>query len=171
MEQRTKGAWLVHHAQKLQLNTTTDFENVAFAGKAAILLSAISGSRQDVISNGKLRSLAKANGISAKTELPLLVDELRADNVVLELEEAVTCEAVSIEPHAVAARGRAELPEDGRLAAALGVALEMVLEEAGAKPHERRLEHGGKEATDHTLAGATLETLNPWRHIHPILFR
>src|SRR5206468_931532 len=67
---------------------------------------------------------AAARVLHQARELPLLMGKLWTDHLVLELEEAVTREAVGIEPHAIAARGRAELPENGRLAAALGVAVE-----------------------------------------------
>src|SRR5713101_3195695 len=73
---------------------------------------------------------AAARVLHQARELPLLMGELRADHLVLELEEAVTGEAVGMEPHAIAAGGPAELPEDGRLPAALGVTLEVGLEEA-----------------------------------------
>ncbi|MEM5427218.1 hypothetical protein [Cupriavidus oxalaticus] len=76
MEDRTTGAWLVHHAQKIQVTTNQDFDNVAFAGKSAILLSALSTSQQDSLSHDKVKSLAKANGIAQRTELPAILEEL-----------------------------------------------------------------------------------------------
>jgi hypothetical protein len=43
MDNKTKGAWLVHHAQKLQhvSNTLGEFENINVAGKMGLLLSSL----------------------------------------------------------------------------------------------------------------------------------
>jgi hypothetical protein len=82
MDDRTTGAWLVHHAQKIQVTTNQDFDSVAFAGKAAILLSAISSSQQDSLSHDKLKSLAKANNIAQRTELPAILQELERQKLV-----------------------------------------------------------------------------------------
>jgi len=82
MDSKTQGAWLVHHAQKIQNTTNQDFENVAFAGKAAILLSALATSEQDSLPNEKVNGLAKANGIAVRTELPELLKELQRQKLV-----------------------------------------------------------------------------------------
>lgn len=82
MEDKIIGAWLVHHAQKIQATTNQDFENILFAGKAAILLSALSADTQDVLSNDKVNSLAKANHISYRTELPVLLEELKRQRLI-----------------------------------------------------------------------------------------
>lgn len=82
MEDRTKGAWLVHHAQKIQVTTNQDFDNVAFAGKSAILLSALSTAHQESLSHEKVRSLAKANGIAQRTELPAILEELAKQKLI-----------------------------------------------------------------------------------------
>src|SRR5579871_6344627 len=63
-------------------------------------------------------------------ELSLLVGQLGSHQVVLNLEEAVASKAMSIEPDAVAAGWHSELPQDRGFAAALGIALEVMLEEA-----------------------------------------
>lgn len=82
MEDRTTGAWLVHHAQKIQVTTNQDFDNVAFAGKSAILLSALSTAQQESLSHEKVKSLAKANGIAQRTELPAILDELAKQKLI-----------------------------------------------------------------------------------------
>lgn len=82
MDDRTTGAWLVHHAQKIQLTTNQDFDNVAFAGKAAVLLSALSTAQQGALSNEKVRSLAKANGVAHRTELPAILEELARQKLI-----------------------------------------------------------------------------------------
>lgn len=82
MDNKTQGAWLVHHAQKIQNTTNQDFESVAFAGKAAILLSALATSEQDSLPTEKVNGLAKANGIAVRTELPALLKELERQKLV-----------------------------------------------------------------------------------------
>jgi hypothetical protein len=76
MDTKTRGAWLIHHAKKLQRSTNQDFDQIAFAGKCGILLSAISSASQSQLEIKKVRALAKANQISPKGELPTLLDEL-----------------------------------------------------------------------------------------------
>ncbi len=82
MEDRTTGAWLVHHAQKVQVTTNQDFDNVLFAGKSAILLSALSTAHQESLTHDKVKSLAKANGIGQRTELPAILDELAKQKLI-----------------------------------------------------------------------------------------
>lgn len=72
----------MHHAQKIQLTTNQDFDNVAFAGKAAILLSALSTAQQESLTTEKVRSLAKANGIAQRTELPAILEELARQKLI-----------------------------------------------------------------------------------------
>ena len=68
MDKKTQGAWLLHHARKLQATTNQDFDSIAFAGKSGTLLSAISAERQSVVTQQRLEALARANHISPKTE-------------------------------------------------------------------------------------------------------
>lgn len=82
MEKKTKGAWIVHHSQKLQATLNQDFDAIAFAGKCGTLLSAISASNQIQIPTRRLNALAKANNISPKTELPAILEELSRQKVV-----------------------------------------------------------------------------------------
>jgi len=47
MDAKTKGAWLVHHTHELeQVHGVQEFNKIYAAGKAAILLSALSASDQ-----------------------------------------------------------------------------------------------------------------------------
>ncbi|MFY7917348.1 MAG: hypothetical protein ACOVPA_22100 [Rubrivivax sp.] len=72
----------MHHAQKIQITTNQDFDNVAFAGKSAILLSALSTSQQESLTHEKVKSLAKANGIAQRTELPAILEELAKQKLI-----------------------------------------------------------------------------------------
>ena len=82
------------------------------------------------------------------SELALLVGQLGRHHVVLELEEAVARKPVGIEPDAIAPRGRAKLPEDRRLASALRVALQVVLEEARGEPGAKIVILGVEQGRD-----------------------
>jgi len=78
MDKKTKGSWLVHQTGKLQnVNNQSSFENTYFAGKAGILLSAISANSQATIEQAKLEALAKASNINTKLELPALLKAVK----------------------------------------------------------------------------------------------
>lgn len=59
----TKGAWLLHHDQKLQGAQTTEFESIVVAGRSTRLLSAISQETQATISMDHVTELARGLGI------------------------------------------------------------------------------------------------------------
>jgi hypothetical protein len=82
MEKKTKGAWILHHAQKLQTTTSQDFDAIAFAGKCGTLLSAISASSQAQLPKSQVDALAKANNISPKTEVPAILTELERQRLI-----------------------------------------------------------------------------------------
>jgi hypothetical protein len=72
MDKKIKGSWLVHQTGKLQnVNNQSSFENTYFAGKAGILLSAISADKQLVINSVRLEALARASNINTRLELPI----------------------------------------------------------------------------------------------------
>jgi hypothetical protein len=83
MEDRVKGAWLVHHSQKLHATTNQDFDAIAFAGKCGTLLSAISAETQEQLTDNKIAALAKANQISPRTEMPAILAELERQKLIL----------------------------------------------------------------------------------------
>jgi hypothetical protein len=83
MDKKTKGSWLVHQTGKLQnVNNQSNYENTYFAGKAGILLSAISADNQAVIDNNKLDVLAKASNINTRLELPNLLQTLKDRDLI-----------------------------------------------------------------------------------------
>lgn len=57
MDDKTKGAWVIHHARKLQSTVSQDFDAIAFAGKSGTLLSAISAERQLQIPQSRREAL------------------------------------------------------------------------------------------------------------------
>jgi hypothetical protein len=82
MDKKTKGAWIVHHAKKLQnVTDPTEFENTFHAGKACILLSAISSDDQITMSRKRVEVLARASQIT-KLELPALLSTLEKQELI-----------------------------------------------------------------------------------------
>jgi hypothetical protein len=83
MDAKTQGAWLIHHTLKLQqVNGVHDFHNIDAAGKAAILLSALSASNQTSLGRDKVELLAKASNINPFFELPKLLDLLKSRSLI-----------------------------------------------------------------------------------------
>ncbi|STO57616.1 hypothetical protein [Grimontia hollisae] len=83
MDKKVKGSWLIHHTNKLQ-NVTNQgqYQNTFVAGKAGILLSAISETNQNVVSNERLDVLASAANINTAFELPRLLDVLSEHELI-----------------------------------------------------------------------------------------
>lgn len=73
LDSSTKGAWLIHHANKLQtVVDPSSFDNIHTAGKAGMLLSALSTSDQLVIDNKTIKVLAKEANINSLEQKGLL---------------------------------------------------------------------------------------------------
>lgn len=90
MDAKTKGAWLVHHTHKLeQVSGSQEFNNVYAAGKAGILLSALSASDQTSLPQSQVEVLAKASNINTLFELPKLLDLLQARGLVQPSKQGV----------------------------------------------------------------------------------
>lgn len=88
MDHKVKGSWLIHHTNKLQnMNSQGAYQNTYVAGKAGILLSAISESQETVVSNDKLEILASAANINIGFELPILKNVL-AEHELIDLSES-----------------------------------------------------------------------------------
>ena len=83
MDKKTKGSWLIHHTNKLQSVTNQQgFETTFLAGKAGILLSAISSNNHSTISNERLKTLAQAANINVLFELPKLIEILKGKELI-----------------------------------------------------------------------------------------
>ncbi len=77
MDKKTKGSWLIHHTNKLQkFSSQRDYERIFLAGKAGILLSAISADQQRSLSRERVEALAAAASINSLFELPQLLQTL-----------------------------------------------------------------------------------------------
>lgn len=83
MDKKTKGSWLIHHTNKLQTVTNQQgYDNTFLAGKAGILLSAISANNQITISKNRLQILAQAANINLTFELPKLIQVLSSKELI-----------------------------------------------------------------------------------------
>ena len=73
MDKNIKGAWLIHNTNKLQAITNQNgYQNTFLAGKAGILLSALSSEEQIRIDRKRVEALAAASSINM-LELPSLL--------------------------------------------------------------------------------------------------
>ncbi|TBR13547.1 MAG: hypothetical protein EPO43_10330 [Rugosibacter sp.] len=83
MDKKTKGAWLLHHSRKIQSTTNQDFDAIGFAGKCGTLLSAISAEHQAQLTQQRLDALARANNLSPRTDVPIILAELQRQKLIL----------------------------------------------------------------------------------------
>jgi len=82
IDNKTKGAWIIHHAGKLQtVVNVSPFENLNIAGKAGMLLSALSTTNQITITHEKATILAQEANISS-LELKGLVNILKKHELI-----------------------------------------------------------------------------------------
>ena len=87
IDNSTKGAWLIHHASKLQdVRDSSPFENIHTAGKAGMLLSALSTSEQLTINNEKVKIFAKEANINAIEQKGLL--EVLKEHELIEISSS-----------------------------------------------------------------------------------
>jgi hypothetical protein len=85
MDNKTKGAWIVHHTNKLvgfTNNADNDFDNINAAGKCGLLLSSLASSEDTTLTIEKINALAKVQGIS-KLELPTILKELEKQKLIV----------------------------------------------------------------------------------------
>ncbi|OEK06711.1 hypothetical protein [Roseivirga misakiensis] len=76
MERKKKGAWLIHHAKKIQqAEGVGNFEDVLIGGKAGILLSALSQDNETVVSKDKVHIISKLSNVQTKVELPFYLEK------------------------------------------------------------------------------------------------
>ncbi|MGD7201420.1 hypothetical protein ACQCQP_25450, partial [Ralstonia pseudosolanacearum] len=83
MDKKTKGSWLIHHTNKLQgITNQAGYEKTFLAGKAGILISAISSNNHATLNNDRLNVLAQAANINTTFELPKLIEVLKQQQLV-----------------------------------------------------------------------------------------
>lgn len=84
MESRTEGAWILHHAKKLQeVKGASDFEDIEVAGKCGLLLSSLAASHQErSLSNDKVNAISDALNINKRLELPIIKTTLKEAQLI-----------------------------------------------------------------------------------------
>ena len=83
MDKKTKGSWLIHHTNKLQgITNQAGYDKTFLAGKAGILLSAISSNNHATLNNDRLNVLAQAANINTTFELPKLIEVLKQQQLI-----------------------------------------------------------------------------------------
>jgi hypothetical protein len=84
MDKQIKGAWIVHHTNKLQgvTNATSDYEQINFSGKCGLLLSSLASSEEVSLTTARVNALAKAVGITVMLELPSILKELEEQKLI-----------------------------------------------------------------------------------------
>lgn len=82
MDKKTKGAWIVHHTNKLKTVTTHDFDQINLAGKCGMFLSNLVSSEQTNFTNEQVGIIAQAAEISVKLELKSIIDELTKQKLI-----------------------------------------------------------------------------------------
>jgi hypothetical protein len=89
MEKKTRGAWIIHHTQKIHATTNQEFDAIDFAGKCGTLLSAMSASGQTQVPIAKVIAFAKANNVNPRTEVPTILVELERQRLIQQGSGAV----------------------------------------------------------------------------------
>lgn len=83
METQLQGAWVVHHAGKLEeYGTSGGLDSLRKAGNCGMLLSALSATQQNQLSMDKVRTLAEVAGLDLTYQLPALLDTLKAHALI-----------------------------------------------------------------------------------------
>lgn len=89
MDKKARGAWLVHHTQKLDVVTPVlQFENIAAAGKAGILLSGLAATKEEDLTSAQTRAITRAAGLS-NLEVPELLRHLRARRLIIDTTRGI----------------------------------------------------------------------------------
>jgi hypothetical protein len=82
VDEKTIGAWVVHHTNKLEQSVGPhSYDSILTAGKAGILLSALSATDLNRLSRPKVDALARAANIN-RLELPALLQMLSHKGLV-----------------------------------------------------------------------------------------
>ena len=84
MENRTEGAWIIHHTKKLQeVTRTSDFEDIELAGKCGLLLSSLAASEQEsTLNKDKVNAISDSLNINKKLELPIIKQTLKDAHLI-----------------------------------------------------------------------------------------
>lgn len=84
MDKKTQGAWIIHHGKKISgtNNGAANYPAIDIAAKSGALLARMAGSRQSELNSDLVVTLAKAGGLSPKTDLPACLAQLVSQKVI-----------------------------------------------------------------------------------------
>lgn len=84
MDNTTRGAWVIHHGKKIAgvSNASANYSAIDIAAKSGSLLARMAGSKQLQLSKELVATLAKAGGLSPRTDLPACLEQLEAIKVI-----------------------------------------------------------------------------------------
>ena len=83
MDAKSKGAWLVHHMNKLrQVTNAGEFDNINTAGKMGVLMSGLSATEDSSLPTARVNAIAKASNINA-LELRALLEQLAHRKLII----------------------------------------------------------------------------------------
>lgn len=83
LDKKTQGAWIVHHSNKLQsVAQTIEFQEIDFAGKCGVLLSALAADTQSNLTKKAVDGIAKAAKLNIHTDLPAILGKLKERQLV-----------------------------------------------------------------------------------------
>jgi len=85
MDLKTKGAWIVNHAQKLDHVTggaAGEYENIKLAGKMGLMLSSLAASDDSTLTTAQVHALAQEVGVSVRLELPTILGQLERQRLI-----------------------------------------------------------------------------------------
>jgi len=89
MDKKTEGAWIIHHANKLQtVAGEIEFQEVDFIGKCGVLLSALAADKQTSLAKRKVEAIAKSAKLNIHSELPAILQKL-AEHQLIAMENGV----------------------------------------------------------------------------------
>jgi hypothetical protein len=90
IDKKTEGAWLVHHSNKLQgVDGAVDFQEIEFAGKCGILLSALAADTDATLPKKRVQAIAKAAKLNVHTELPAILEKLEERHLIDQSESGI----------------------------------------------------------------------------------
>lgn len=91
MDRKTRGAWVVHHAEKLDnVSEPGDFDRITLAGKCGRLLATLAATDEAVLSTQQIRDLAKTARVNPTFELPPVLQALRDERLIDMQDEEVS---------------------------------------------------------------------------------
>ncbi|MEV3976429.1 hypothetical protein ACIQYO_26710 [Methylobacterium sp. NPDC097178] len=84
MDNSVKGAWIIHHGQKLKSDAqgASDFPALDTAAKAGTLFSQMVRQSETILTKEKVGAYASASGLNARLELPSILKILKDQNLI-----------------------------------------------------------------------------------------